>query len=67
MKKILLLISFLVLSAFAQGETTSPERTLQRPVYSFQTAAFGLGFWSNYSDAETNPSKDKVTDRKSVV
>ncbi len=61
MKKILLLISFLVLSAFAQGETTSPERTLQRPVYSFQTAAFGLGFWSNYSDAETNPSKDKVT------
>ena len=61
MKKILVLISFLVFTAFAQGETTSPERTLQRPVYSFQTAAFGLGFWSNYKDAEKNPTKDKVT------
>ena len=48
MKKIFVLISFLVLAAFAQENTTAPERTLQRPVYSFQTAAFGLGFWSNW-------------------
>ena len=62
MKKILILISFLALAAFAQGEYTSaPERTLQRPVYSFQTAAFGLGFWSNYEDKEKNPDMDYVT------
>ena len=63
MKKILLLISILVLSAFAQSEsnTSAPERSLQRPVYSFQTAAFGFGFWSNYEDKVTNPEKDYVT------
>jgi hypothetical protein len=62
MKKIIILISFLVLAAFAQSESTSaPERTLQRPVYSFQTAAFGLGFWSNWEDKEKNPDKDHVT------
>ena len=61
MKKILLLVTFLALAAFAQGNTTEPERTLQRPVYSFQTAAFGFGFWSNYKDEVKNPEKDKVT------
>lgn len=61
MKKILLLVTFLALAAFAQGNTTEPERTLQRPVYSFQTAAFGFGFWSNYKDDVKNPEKDKVT------
>jgi len=61
MKKILVLITFLALAAFAQSNTTAPERTLQRPVYSFQTAAFGFGFWSNYKDAEKNPEKDHVT------
>ena len=45
MKKILVLISFLVLAAFAQNnDTIEPEKKLQRPVYSFQTAAFGLSF-----------------------
>ena len=63
MKKILLLISILVLSAFAQSEsnTSAPERSLQRPVYSFQTAAFGFGFWSNYEDKVANPEKDYVS------
>ena len=61
MKKIFVLISFLVLAAFAQENTSAPERTLQRPVYSFQTAAFGLGFWSNWEDSGKNPKKDYVT------
>ena len=62
MKKILVLISFLVLAAFAQNyDTIEPEKKLQRPVYSFQTAAFGLAFWSNYKDEAKNPEKDKVT------
>lgn len=65
MKKILLLISFLALAAFAQSNTTEPERSLQRPVYSFQTAAFGFGFWSNWehpsSDDPTKKEEDEVT------
>ncbi|MBQ2559162.1 MAG: hypothetical protein II565_00990 [Fibrobacter sp.] len=62
MKKILILISFLALAAFAQGEYTSaPERTLQRPVYSFQTLAFGLAFWSNWEEVGVNDEKDHVT------
>jgi hypothetical protein len=62
MKKILVLISFLVLAAFAQNnDTIEPEKKLQRPVYSFQTFAFGLGFWSNYKDEVKNPDKDYVT------
>ena len=61
MKKIFVLISFLVLSAFAQNETVAPEKTLQRPIYNFQTAAFGFGFWSNWEDSEKNPEKDNVT------
>ncbi|MBO4830309.1 MULTISPECIES: hypothetical protein [Fibrobacter] len=61
MKKILILITFLALAAFAQSNTAEPERTLQRPVYSFQTVAFGFGFWSNYEDEVKNPKKDYVT------
>ena len=61
MKKILILITFLALAAFAQSNTAEPERTLQRPVYSFQTVAFGFGFWSNYEDEVKNPKKDHVT------
>ena len=61
MKKILILITFLALAAFAQSNTAEPERTLQRPVYSFQTVAFGFGFWSNYEDEVKNPTKDYVT------
>ena len=61
MKKILILITFLALVAFAQSNTAEPERTLQRPVYSFQTVAFGFGFWSNYEDEVKNPKKDYVT------
>jgi len=61
MKKILILISFIALAAFAQGNTAEPERALQRPVYSFQTFAFGFGFWSNYEDEVKNPVKDHVT------
>ncbi|WP_405328477.1 hypothetical protein [Fibrobacter sp.] len=61
MKKILVLITFLALAAFAQSNTAEPERTLQRPVYSFQTVAFGFGFWSNYEDEVKNPKKDYVT------
>lgn len=61
MKKILILITFLTLAAFAQSNTAEPERTLQRPVYSFQTVAFGFGFWSNYEDEVKNPKKDYVT------
>ena len=61
MKKILILIAFLALAAFAQSNTAEPERTLQRPVYSFQTVAFGFGFWSNYEDEVKNPKKDYVT------
>ena len=60
MKKILVLISFLVLAAFAQNnDTIEPEKKLQRPVYSFQTAAFGLSFWRNWEDSEKNTSQDK--------
>ena len=61
MKKILILITFLALAAFSQSNTAEPERTLQRPVYSFQTVAFGFGFWSNYEDEVKNPKKDYVT------
>ena len=61
MKKILILITFLALAAFAQSNTAEPERTLQRPVYSFQTVAFGFGFWSNYEDEVKNPKEDYVT------
>jgi hypothetical protein len=66
MKKILVLISLLVLSAFAQYETSAPERVLQRPVYNFQTAAFGLAFWSNWERKvtvgdETFKHEDDVT------
>ena len=61
MKKILILITFLALAAFAQSNAAEPERTLQRPVYSFQTVAFGFGFWSNYEDEVKNPKKDYVT------
>ncbi len=62
MKKILLLLTFLALAAFAQNyDTIEPEKKLQRPVYNFQTAAFGFSFWSNYHDDEKNPEKDYVT------
>ena len=62
MKKILVLITFLALAAFAQNnDTIEPEKKLQRPVYSFQTGAFGLSFWSNYKDKDNNPEQDKVT------
>jgi hypothetical protein len=61
MKKILVLISFLVLSAFAQNENanvTDSERTLQRPAYSFQTFAVGFSVWHNWEDSEKNPKRD---------
>ena len=62
MKKILVLITFLALAAFAQNnDTIEPEKKLQRPVYSFQTAGFGFAFWSNYKDDVKNPEKDHVT------
>ncbi len=61
MKKILVLISFLALAAFAQSNTIEPERALQRPVYNFNTFAMGISFWSNYEKSGVNDKKDHET------
>lgn len=74
MKKIILILSFLALSAFAQDEVstaneapaqseqTAQQTTRERPIYSFQTFAAGLSFWHNWEDESSNPKLDWTTE-----
>lgn len=74
MKKILLILSFLALSAFAQdeyatsnegsaqSEQASQQASRERPLYSFQTAAMGVSFWHNWEDESSNPKRDWTTE-----